>query len=169
MTHIRSTLVAALLTFGAAAVASAQSTTPATQPPARAQHQKGPGRHRHGDQALLKGISLSDAEKANLKNVRGKYEAQFKALRQQNKPQMQAMRDARQRGDTAAMKALWEKNAGARQQTKQLMDAERADLRAALTPENQAKFDANVQSAKARSGKRMQKKGGAGAASTAGF
>ncbi|HEY4215551.1 MAG TPA: Spy/CpxP family protein refolding chaperone [Gemmatimonadaceae bacterium] len=169
MTHIRSALAAALFTFGAAAVASAQSTTPATQAPARAQHQRGPGRHRHGAQALLKGISLSDAEKANLKNVRGKYETQFKTLRQQNKPQMQAMRDARQRGDTATMNALREKNAGTRQQSKQLMQAERADFRSALSPENQTKFDANVQTAKAHVGKRGHKKGVAGAASTAGF
>lgn len=159
MTHIRATLAAALLTFGAAAVASAQSATPATQPPARAQHQKGPGRHRGGDMALLKGISLSDAEKANLKSVRGKYDSQLKTLRQQNKPEMQAMRDARQRGDTAAMKALWEKNSGQRQQNEQLRQAERADLRAALSPENQAKFDANAANAKANFGKRGHKKG----------
>jgi len=162
MTHIRSALAAALLTFGAAAVASAQSGSPATQAPARAQHQRGPGaRHRHGDRALFTGMSLSDAEKANLKTVREKYASQIKALRQQGRPQMQAMRDARQRGDTAAIKALREKNAGSRDQAKQVMQAERADLRAALSAENQSKFDANIQNAKAKFAKRAHKRGGA--------
>jgi Spy/CpxP family protein refolding chaperone len=161
MTHIRSSLVAALLTFGAAAVASAQSATPAPQTTARAQHQKGPGRHHGGDMALLKGLSLSDAEKANLKNVQSKYAPQMKALRQQYKPQNQAMRDARQRGDTAAVRQLWEKNSSERQQSKQLLDAQRADLRSALSADNQAKFDANVQQAQSRMGKhRGFKKGG---------
>jgi Spy/CpxP family protein refolding chaperone len=155
MTHFRSTLVAALLTFGAAAVASAQATNPAPQNTARAQHQKGPGRH-HGDRAMLKGISLTDGEKANLKNVQAKYATQMKALREQSKPQSQAMRDARQRGDTAAVRAMREKNAPQRQQAKQLLDAQRAEFRSALSPENQAKFDANLQQAKAR----MAKHGG---------
>ena len=45
----------------------------------------------------------SDAEKANIKNVHTKYEAQMKALREQFKPQMEAARAARQRGDTAVL------------------------------------------------------------------
>jgi Spy/CpxP family protein refolding chaperone len=159
MTHIRSTLVAALLTFGAVAVASAQATTPAPRT-ARAQHQRGPGRH-HGAKAFLKGISLSDAEKANVEKVNAKYESQMKALREQLEPQAKAMREARERGDTAAVNAMRQKNAPQRQQAKQLMGAERADIRAALAPENQSKFDANVQSAKARLAKRGHKKGAA--------
>jgi hypothetical protein len=117
----------------------------------------------------MKGISLSDAEKANLKTVHGKYASQLKAMRQQNEPQMKAMRDARQRGDTAAAKALWEKNSGARDQAKQVMDAQRADLRAALSPANQSKFDANAQTAKANFAKHAHKKGGVPAAKPASF
>ena len=67
------------------------------------------------------------------------------------------------------MRALWEKNAGERQQTKQLMESERADLRAALSPENQAKFDANAANAKAKFANRGHKKGAPGTGSTAGF
>ena len=156
MTNIRSTLVAALLTFGAAALASAQTTTTTPQP-ARA-HQRGAGHHR-AEHALFNGLSLSDAEKANIKSVHTKYAPQMKALREQFKPQTQAMRDARQRGDTAAVKAMWEKNSAQREQAKQLMNAERAEIRAALTPANQAKFDANVKNVQARLAKRAQKKG----------
>lgn len=172
MTHIRSALAAALLTFGAAAIASAQTANPAPQAP-RAQHaQRGPRAHaRRGERALFKGIKLSDAEKANLKAVRAKYEPQMQALREQSKPQMQAMRDARQRGDTAALKALREKNAGHRDANRKLFDAERADLRAALAPENQAKFDANVQQLQSRFAQRgahAHKRAGREAGSTAG-
>ena len=96
------------------------------------------------DKQLFKGITLSDVEKANVKSVRSQYAAQTKALREQFKPQMQAARDARQRGDSAALKDLWQRSADQREQAKQLLVAERNDLRAALTPANRVKFDANV-------------------------
>lgn len=172
MKHIRSALAAALLTFGAAAVASAQSTTPAPQAP-RARHaQRARGaRHHRGARALLKGIALSDAEKANLKAVRAKYEPQMKALREQSKPQMQALRAARQRGDTAALRQLRAQNAPQREAAKKLLEAERNDIRGALTPANQSKFDANVQRLQtrfARRGAGAHKRAGRTAGSTAG-
>jgi Spy/CpxP family protein refolding chaperone len=138
MNHIRSALAAGLLAFGAAAVASAQQGTPAQVPQAQAQgvggqHAKGEwgGRRRGG--ALLKGISLSAAEKVNLKGVHQKYAPQMKALRAQPKS------DAR------------------REQMKQLMTAERNDTRAALVPENRTKFDANVTHMEQRMAQRKSK------------
>jgi Spy/CpxP family protein refolding chaperone len=141
MSHIRSTLAAALLTFGGVAVASAQQPT---QPPQAHGAERGARRQGLGRNPLLRGITLSDAEKANLKTVEAQHAAQMKALRQQDKPQMEAMRAARQRGDTAAVRALWEKSKGQREQMQQLMLSQRNEIRAALSPENQAKFDANV-------------------------
>jgi Spy/CpxP family protein refolding chaperone len=146
MINIRYALTGALLLMGSATLASAQQST---QPQgAHGKHARAHGMMGMmggpGARGLLKGITLSDAEKANLKVVREKYAAQQKALREQFKPQMQAAREARQRGDTVALKELWQKSAGQREQTKQLMLAERNDLRAALTPANQTKFDANV-------------------------
>jgi Spy/CpxP family protein refolding chaperone len=138
MNHIRSALAAGLLVFGAAAVASAQQGTPAPVPQAQAQggqHAKGEwgGRRRGG--ALLKGISLSAAEKANLKGVHQKYAAQMKALRAQ--PQSDARRE----------------------QMKQLMTAERNDTLGALAPENRAKFDANITQMEQRMAQRKSKGG----------
>lgn len=154
MSHIRTTLAAALLTFGGVAVASAQQ--PATAPQAHAgQHgarRAGPGRN-----PLLRGITLSDAEKANLKAVNAKHADQMKAMREQFKPQMDAIRAARQRGDTAEARKLFEQNKGQRDQMQQLMQSERNDVRAALTPENQAKFDANVAKFQKHAGNRMAK------------
>jgi Spy/CpxP family protein refolding chaperone len=156
MINIRYALTGALLLIGSATLASAQDPT---HPRAgRGMHAQGahgmmaPGLGR----ALFKGITLSDAEKANLKNVRTKYASQQKALREQFKPQMEAARAARQRGDTAALKDLWQKSAGQREQAKQLMLAERNDLRTALTPANQTKFDANVAEMQKRMAARQQ-------------
>jgi len=163
MQSIRTTLAAALLTFGAAAVVSAQQSTPAQQPQAAAhqgKHAKGARRAKGAlGRQLLKGITLSDAEKANIKQVREKYAPQMKAIREQFKPQLKAARDARQRGDTAALKNLWQQSAAQRAQTAKLLEAERSDLRNALAPANQIKFDANVTKFEQRMAKRAQRVG----------
>jgi Spy/CpxP family protein refolding chaperone len=154
MKNISSAIVAGLLVLGSAAVASAQNTQTPQTPRAQREHaarkHMGPGRRAGG--AMLRGITLSDAEKANLKNVHAKYEPQLKALREQYKGQGKIAR-----GDTAAMRQRWEANAPQREQMKKIMEAERADLRAALTPENQAKFDANAKAMQERFAKRAEK------------
>ena len=68
-----------------------------------------------GAQAQIATASRDHAERrreGELKAVDAKHAAQMKAMREQYKPQMQAMRAARQRGDTAAVRALWEKSKG---------------------------------------------------------
>jgi len=156
MKHISSAIVAGLLVFGSAAVAAAQA--PAQAPQAHAQHagkqgnHAGPGRRAGG--ALLRGIQLSDAEKANIKNVDAKYAPQLKALREQYKTQDQGKIA---RGDTAAMRQRRVANAPQREAMKKIMDAERSDLRAALSPANQAKFDANAKEMQDRFAKRAEK------------
>jgi protein CpxP len=156
MINIRYALTGAMLLLGSATFAAAQQ--PTHPQGARGRHAGGAHGMMGGPGArgLFRGITLSDAEKANLKTVREKYAAQQKALRDQFKPQMQAAREARQRGDTAALKDLWQKSAGQREQTKQLMLAERNDLRAALTAANQTKFDANVAEVQKRIAAREQ-------------
>ncbi|HSQ31727.1 MAG TPA: hypothetical protein VLN49_17840 [Gemmatimonadaceae bacterium] len=161
MINIRSTLAAAALVFGGAVVASAQQPTPA---PAQGAHQQRAGRAARNQRGqfrpaairhqLFKGITLSDAEKASVKNVQAKYALQMKAIREQLKPQIQAAREARQRGDTAALKAIWQKSGAEREQIKNLLESEKNDLRAALTPANQVKFDANVKQFEQRVAKR---------------
>ena len=156
MKHISSAIVAGLLVFGSAAVAAAQA--PAQAPQAHAQHAGKQGKHagpgRRGDGALLRGIQLSDAEKANIKNVNAKYAPQLKALREQYKAQGQGKIA---KGDTAAMRQRWEANAPKREAMKKIELAERSDLRAALSPANQAKFDANASQMEQRVAKRAEK------------
>lgn len=153
MKHISSAVVAGLLVFGSAAVAAAQT---AQVPQASHAHAQRGGKHagpgRRGGGALLRGIQLSDAEKANLKNVNAKYAPQLKALREQYKGQGKIAK-----GDTAAMRQRWEANAPKREAMKKIMSAERADLRAGLSPANQAKFDANAKQMEERFAKRAEK------------
>jgi Spy/CpxP family protein refolding chaperone len=151
MLNIRSALAALLVAGGAAALQAQQPTTPAPQAHARQgmkMRRGGPGMG--AERALLRGITLSDAEKANLKAVQTKYASQFKAIREQYKPQHEQIRAARQRGDTAAIRSLMQQNSGERDQLRTLMASERNDLRGALTPANQAKFDANAATLKKR-------------------
>ena len=154
MKHISSAIAAGLLVLGSAAVAAAQSAQPSA-PQARAEHsgkarQRGPGRH--GEQALFRDMKLSDNEKASLKNIREKYAPQLKALRPDFKAQGKIAK-----GDRAALRKRWQENAPKREQAKQLMLAERSEIRGALTAENQAKFDANVQKMQERIAKRGER------------
>jgi Spy/CpxP family protein refolding chaperone len=131
--------IAAILSVGT--LAQAQSTT--TQPE---QQRRGMGR---GDRAgqgrgLLRGITLSDVEKTRVKAIHTKYDTEAKAIRESLRPAMQEMRAARQKRDSAAVKAALEKSAGDRQKLQALVQRQRAEIRAALTPENQKTFDANA-------------------------
>ena len=102
--------IASLLTLGS--IAQAQTAAPGTP---QARQQRG-GRFERGRGRLLRGIKLSDAEKARLKEIRGKYRTDAQTLRSE----------------------------GDRQKLQALMQRERTELRTALTPEHQTQYDANV-------------------------
>ena len=98
-----------------------------------------------GQRGLFRGIKLSDTEKAKLKDIRTKYAPEQKQLRESMKPAMQEIRAARQKGDSAAARAAFDRTKAGRDKMKQLADREHAEIRSALAPENQKQFDANVQ------------------------
>ena len=92
MTRIRSAMFALAIAAGAAATAGAQQvTTP--QAGQRAEHahgdstkwghREGRGKRGIGAHALLRGVNLTDAQKAQVKVINQKYRSQFEALRQQ--------------------------------------------------------------------------------------
>lgn len=115
----------------------------------------------------LRGLTLSEAEKAKLKEVHAKYAVERKTLRESLKPTMQEARALRQKGDTAGLRTLWDRNKPARDQLDALQVRQQADIRAALSTENQKLFDARVQAQAtrraewAKSGK-AEKRGKAG-------
>jgi Spy/CpxP family protein refolding chaperone len=98
-----------------------------------------------GRDGLLLGLKLSAAEKAKVKEIRVSYRTQAKAEHESLMPAMQEARAARQKGDTATARAVLERTKGDREKLQVLMERQKADIRAALSPENQTQFDANVQ------------------------
>jgi len=123
--HVIGIAVVSLLTVGS--VARAQSATPGVP---RA-GQRSTGRFERGRGRLLRGIKLSEAEKARVKEIRGKYQTESKTLRE----------------------------SGDRQKLAALKQRERAEIRTALTPEHQTQFDANVTQRAERRAERRKEKG----------
>ena len=93
---------------------------------------------------LMRGIKLSESERAKLKEIREKYKAEARPLRESMKPAMHEARAARQKGDTAAARAAWERTRTDRDRARLLMERALGETRAALSAEHQAQFDANV-------------------------
>ena len=138
--------------LAAGTIAQAQST------PTQRQHQRQTMRRdgKVGRGGLLRGITLSDAEQTRVKAVRAKYDAEARSLRESMRPALQEMQDARQKHDSAAVKAAWQRTASARQNQQALMQRERDEIRTALTAENQKAFDANVKALEQRRAERRK-------------
>jgi Spy/CpxP family protein refolding chaperone len=141
MSTVRTLALGALMLVGVAGVSAAQSTeTPRTRPDAGS-YQRGNRRGPGGREGFGRDLNLTDAQKAQIKAIRQKYQPQNEALRAQAKPYMEAARAARQKGDTAAFRSNIEK-AHQLMQGASFRAQEQAEIRAVLTPEQQAKFDA---------------------------
>jgi Spy/CpxP family protein refolding chaperone len=139
-TRVIGLVVASLVSVGS--LAQAQASAPSARQERHAERRGVEGRQGRG--GLFRGITLTDAEKAHVKQIREKYNAEAKPLRESMQPAMKDARAAREKGDTAAVKAAWDKTAGGREKLRALMDRERAEIRTALTPEHQKTFDANA-------------------------
>ena len=144
---MRKTRVMALVV---ASLVSTASFAGAQAPAAGAQagrHAMGRGMEgRRGERGgALRGIKLSDAEQVKVKAIDTKYAAEGKTLRESMKPAMQEARTLRQKGDTAGLRALWDKNKGNRDQMQALRVRQQTEIRGVLSAENQKLFDVNVQ------------------------
>jgi len=148
MSSVRTLALGALMIVGVAGVSAAQSTT---TPPSRAQR-SGQFQGRRGGGEFGRDLNLTDAQKAQIKAIRQKYQPQNEALRAQAKPFLDAARAARQKGDTAAFRSNIEKGHQVMQGGQSFRAQETAEIRAILTPEQQAKFDAR-QKARGEHGK----------------
>jgi Spy/CpxP family protein refolding chaperone len=126
-----------LMLVGVAGVSAAQSTATPRRPEAGTYRRGAPG----GREGFGRDLSLTDAQKAQIKAIRQKYQPQNEALRAQVKPYMDAAHAARQKGDSAAFRTNMEK-AHQVMQAASFKTQERAEIRAILTPDQQAKFDA---------------------------
>jgi Spy/CpxP family protein refolding chaperone len=151
MSKIRSTMLGLLVVAGMAGAAEAQAPERNREPRTRGEMRRGDKDGLgHGMRGLFRGITLTETEKTNLKAVGQKYRGQFETIRQSMRPDFEAARAARQRGDTAAARAAFARTADERAQLDALTNRVRVDARAALAPEHRTQFDANVARIKER-------------------
>jgi periplasmic protein CpxP/Spy len=160
------------LVVGAASAAVAQSPQPDTRPnatqPGRGgqkgeRGERGMRAGRGGpERALLKGITLTDAQKTRLETLRKEQEPQMKQAREQFGAVMKEAREARQRGDTVAARTKMEQ---VRTQMEQQRERQIASLRTILNADQQKQLDANIAAWKERAAQgrgRGQHKGSVG-------
>jgi Spy/CpxP family protein refolding chaperone len=159
MSKIRSMMVGLLAVAGAAGLAGAQAPRQDQAPGARKEMRHGRERQlgQRALRGLLRGITLNEAEKTRLQAVGQKYRGQFDALWKSARPDFEAARAARQRGDTAAARAAFARTADERQKLAALTEQVRVDARAAVDPEHRAQFDANVARMKERLANRVER------------
>lgn len=118
----------------------AQTTTATVQPApvagARMMKHQSPGHHQ-----MMAELNLTDTQKAQVKTIHAKYEPQIKAEREKMRPQMDAARAARAKGDTSAVRADRANSRDSMGPMQQIRQQEMAEVRAILTPAQQQKFD----------------------------
>lgn len=162
MRHIRTLALGAVLAFSS--VAGAQSTQEQEKGKSsevregrkddgkRGMKERGM-RRKHMGGRLFNGITLTDAQKGQVKAITAKYRAEFQALR----PAMEKGRENGARPDSAA-------RAHMKAQHMEIAQREMAELRAVLTPEQQVTFDGNQAKMRDRAnewrGKRDDKRSG---------
>jgi len=139
------------LVVGAAGAAAAQSTPNARPDTTQRDHRQWYGEHggRRGGPGgmLLKGISLTDAQKDRLEAIRKEQEPEMKKTREQFGAAMKEAREARERGDTTAARAKMEQVRG---QMERQRDQQIATLRTILNADQQKQLDANIATMKER-------------------
>jgi Spy/CpxP family protein refolding chaperone len=175
MSTIRTVALGALMIAGFAGVSGAQasSSTPRTRPDS-GWHRRGPAgagqargeRRGRGEFGFARDLNLTDAQKAQIKAIRQKYQPQNQVLRDRAKPFMEAARAARQKGDTAAVRSNMLKAREVMQSGQSFHTQENAEIRNVLTADQRVKFDAwQKQMADRRAqggrGKGFGRKGGA--------
>jgi protein CpxP len=145
------------------AVAMAGSVV-AQQPADSARGAKAPGARRErfekrggGPEGfLLRNITLTEAQKTQLKTLRQSERTTAKAQGVNGRKGFEEIRAARQRGDTAAARALAQKH---RQEMAQVREQHVAAVRNILTAEQRVQFDKNVAEIKQRRAERGDRSG----------
>jgi Spy/CpxP family protein refolding chaperone len=102
------------------------------------------------DRMLLEGITLSEAQQAKLQDLRKAERDRAEAQRGQQQgppPEMQAIREAREKGDTVTANKLM---ADMRAKVAERRDVQIAAIRTILTQDQLAQFDTNVAELKKR-------------------
>jgi len=103
-----------------------------------------------------------DAQQQQMRAINQKYQGEEQTLRTAMRPAMDEARTARQRGDSAAARAVRERTADQRRQFAALQERHVAEVRGVLTAEQQRQFDANRTEMQARMQERRGEPGARG-------
>ena len=146
---MRKLSIFAALAVSLAGAQAVRAQTPSDSAPHRWGGRGGPGGPGMMEHALFKNITLTDAQKAKLAEFQKTAHASMTADSGARRAEFDAVREARQSGDTATANRLM-----AEQRTKmeQQFAAHTAALRQILTPDQQKQFDANVAEMKSHRG-----------------
>jgi periplasmic protein CpxP/Spy len=99
--------------------------------------------HRGGfSEKMATKLNLSDAQKAQIKDMEKTFRDQNKAFFESAKATREQFKAAKQANDTAKMDSLRPTMDSQKAQMKQLRDAQREKIRTILTPDQRAQFDA---------------------------
>ena len=108
------------------------------------------------DGLLLKGITLTEGQRAQIAQIDKTQREHFDAKRKASKDDLGKLREAHARGDTTAIRVAQEKR-------RAVLDQERAQhiaaIRNILTAQQRVQFDKNVAELKAREAERAQRVG----------
>ena len=117
----------------------------------------GPGMRGRGgpDGLLLRDITLTEGQRAQIAQLGKTQRDGMQAQRAERQKQAGEVRAARERGDTAAVRAAMLKN---RQAMEQARTQHLASIRAILTAGQQAQFDKNVAELQARMSERGERR-----------
>jgi Spy/CpxP family protein refolding chaperone len=156
----KSILIGLALAGSLAGVAAAQQPGAAAPKRDRGADHRGPGGRGEGRVGpggfLFKDITLTDAQKTQLKDLRKAEHDKMQANKEQRRKEFDELRAARQKGDSAAAKAIMQRN---RQAMEQARTAQFAAIRNILTPEQRVQFDKNVAELKQREAERGDRVG----------
>jgi Spy/CpxP family protein refolding chaperone len=155
---MRKTIIMGLgLALSLAGTAAAQQPGQDAPPRPKAEGERGDKRGRLGPEGFLfRDITLTDAQKTQLQALRKTERDQMDARRDERKKQFDEVKAARERGDTAAARAIMQRN---RQHMEQARDQHIAAVRNILTADQRVQFDKNVAEFKQRQAERGDRVG----------
>ncbi|MBA3656455.1 MAG: Spy/CpxP family protein refolding chaperone [Gemmatimonadaceae bacterium] len=94
---------------------------------------------------FMRGLNLTETQRTQVRAIHEKFQPQLKTIRERARTEFEATREARQRGDTAAVKAsLQRSRQNIESQTATLHEQMFRETRAVLTAEQRAKIDAQL-------------------------
>ena len=159
MKRITVVLTSLALMAGVAASAVAQRADTTGRMGGRGMGRAGGGMPAMMGRQMFRGITLSDAQKAQLDKMREAHQTQMQTFAKSAQADRQALRTARQNGDTIALKAARRNMEGAMNTHIALRAQMQKSMRGVLTPDQQKVFDANrtrVERRVARAGRMMR-------------